>query len=564
MLSSILLSGTAAPYAISPLAILLDSILYSFGNPALAEEMYANEKYFANFCYFSGPPRWMFDIPLIVDPTCDQLTPNPMVITRIKVNESENGGAIEGEYAFHPYKGLYLPWMWNQKIPTSSGAEINMTDLADNTLFIRGLNKSSAHELAQDTMVNAIPGAPSLHSLTQENSKLPIPAIQILHGQPFFSRNGASILLGSMGKRNNPLDSILSPFEITNPLSFTKGLASQSEMEKSVDELLSMLSYNLKNSSVRTKSLYGDRLNAKKMFKKGVEGLAEKYDALYTKYYEIQNKAASTNGLVGVDDRPLISDASIQWRAHDPDLYVRNGYDITQSFSTSSNYLLAISCAVTEFIFTEKISSSISTNISAFSSDILRQRTDGTPIAGTSPGYDVHQLGTFPTLLGFTKDYKCMVTAINELKSALSAAGIWDKTLVYLTGDFNRAPRGDGTGSDHFGSGSGVTIFSGMIKKPILIGNCTTGNPILDHTGNTALYPGDFGHAAPMEGLNNRPISMGNVASTIAEFLDVKSPTPNDESLVRIVKGELYPISEPKNIPHKSVQGGKICKLKAS
>ena len=42
---------------------------------------------------------------------------------------------------------------------------------------------------------------------------------------------------------------------------------------------------------------------------------------------------------------------------------------------------------------------------------------------------------------------------------------------------------------------------------------------------------GTWGDAGPLPELNGRPMVIGNAASTVANLLEIKSPTPNDMSV---------------------------------
>ena len=562
------MSGAMAPLASNPVLLLLESILHTFGNPALAEELEGNEKYYMGLLLRGGPPRYFFDLPLIVDPSCDVLSPNAGVITRFAQNNTATGGELIGEYATIDYKGIHLPWMWNQNVPTPGGGDVPMTNIVDNALFLRGLETFNGHALASNSMVQPLPGGVSVQSILQVNSKLPIAAVELNSGVPFVSTNGASVLscIVKYPEYINPLKSLLEAFNLENPEGFIKEIPGESKMEKALDEVLDLLSHNIKNSSVKTKSLYQDRKNAKKLFKQGVESLLDLFDPLYQKYGDLIKISAQTNALEMLDDKPVIAPeiGDKMWTMTERNTYVQPGFDLRDAFSKSYNNAVARCFAIAEILFSQNLSSSFTGSASGFQAYTPAVDANGKLLGNQKIGADPHYGGAVPALLEFTRSYKGICACINEFRSAMTKIGKWDKTLIHIPGDFNRCPRFDGSGSDHFGPGSNVTLFSGMIKKPMLIGNCVIGSPTKEAGSDKFLtYPGDMGLAAPIAALGDRTPSQRNVASTIAELLDAESPTPGDSSLVKVVRGEIIPIAEAENITHEENEEAKVCKSKA-
>ena len=101
---------------------------------------------------------------------------------------------------------------------------------------------------------------------------------------------------------------------------------------------------------------------------------------------------------------------------------------------------------------------------------------------------------------------------------------MFNTSVLNFASEFNRSARPNGNGSDHGWRGSNATLFSGMIKAPIVIGNIQEEKDSRN----------GWGIAAPLDELGGREMVIGNVASSISNILGCESPTPNDQSLVKI------------------------------
>jgi hypothetical protein len=108
---------------------------------------------------------------------------------------------------------------------------------------------------------------------------------------------------------------------------------------------------------------------------------------------------------------------------------------------------------------------------------------------------------------------------------------LFDRTLIQVSGDFNRSARTDMAGSDHGYNGSNYSLHSGMINGIKLVGKIKNdrGQSIGQATND---YLGSWGLADKLSESDPQPLRIGRVASTIAAALEIPSPTPNDNSLV--------------------------------
>jgi hypothetical protein len=167
-----------------------------------------------------------------------------------------------------------------------------------------------------------------------------------------------------------------------------------------------------------------------------------------------------------------------------------------------------------------------------------------------SPGWawDEHKGPAVSSLLHISMGFRILSACLHEFTQSLNRQidphtgnNLFDETVIHLGGDFNRTPRVDGTGSDHGWQGGNGTLISGIIKKPIVIGN------IYAARGSTnGKHYGTWGHGAPVNvNGSNRVLSLGNLSSTITEMLRVKKIFPNEASLIGgVVEGNVYSLIE--------------------
>lgn len=161
----------------------------------------------------------------------------------------------------------------------------------------------------------------------------------------------------------------------------------------------------------------------------------------------------------------------------------------------------------------------------------------GKPKTGTKSNlnapitYDQHNLGAMLSIYCTTLYYRALGACLAEAIDKLKAAGIFNKTLIHVAGDFNRNPLKNGSGSDHGWEGSVQSFFTGMYDVgPTVIGNITKKGSELDPT-----HPGCWGYAAPIliraaSGTApkvERPIQPGDVANSVANLLGVSAVSTN-------------------------------------
>jgi hypothetical protein len=113
---------------------------------------------------------------------------------------------------------------------------------------------------------------------------------------------------------------------------------------------------------------------------------------------------------------------------------------------------------------------------------------------------------------------------------------MFDDTIINVSGEFNRRPRTDGSGSDHNWEGANYTMYSGCFAGPKIVGN------IRASTGETG-YVGTWGFGAAIAEIGNRALDLGHVSASIATMIRVPSPITAVSTVVEEnTSGKIVPI----------------------
>jgi uncharacterized protein (DUF1501 family) len=141
------------------------------------------------------------------------------------------------------------------------------------------------------------------------------------------------------------------------------------------------------------------------------------------------------------------------------------------------------------------------------------------------PTFDEHFTGKMPSLLVNSYLARAHAACLLELIRQLGAKGIFKDTVINCSGEFNRSPRNNGTGSDHGFRGASLAIYSGAINGPIVIGNVAANAPDPNHSGT-------WGQGAGIAALGGQALDVGHAGATIAALLRVESPLTSRRSVV--------------------------------
>lgn len=528
----------------------LDFISSALSNDLVNESLL--EYKILNLSMNGGAARYYWDLPLKPNGVSDNIDFNPCCITKFGSNITGNG-----TYDITQVGDYYFPSIWNTNIPLTGGGSTSMKNLADNMLTIRGIHlPQSGHVFGRHLQMIPLPGQSLLGAVADE-SNLPLAAVGG-DASLFISNKGYSMVNGDI---QNPLEKILQPF--LNARNFRS--VGNSAIEASIDNVLDFMKTQSESKHKFLPTTFETRRNAKKMMKREYGNLSDAFNNLNSKYSDLISRSLrDTNlNLAGVEDRAIAGDGSGKYNfGQVPGASSRvryKGSDLRSTIVASTNIEnLSNVMSIMEFMLTEGYTSVCSYSIGKVINNLSLSnlvREDGNSshpnIGNTSIGFDGHYLGSHTSLFYYTKFYRALSSTTNELINSLKSVSngqgnMFDKSIITLTGDFNRQPRNDSSGADHGSDGSNFTILSGMIPKLTVIGNTTeydASNYLSDKWG------GSWGVAANVEELGNRLISMGNIASTVCTMLDRPSIVPNDQSLVKKVNGQIESIlSAPKNL----------------
>lgn len=486
---------------------------------------------FISLVMANGAPRYYWDLP--INPNGDdKIVANPMVVNKF----TGSGDKVTGQYAMTKIGDYYMPHVWSGNIATPTGV-VPMAALAQNMLTLRGIDlQIDSHPIDRERQLAPVPGGVSLSGLVADHATTPIPAVGRNGGGNYY-RGEKGIAYVELGG-TNPLTNATSPF---TPLSSMKSLNNGS-VESAIDNALRKMASSSADKSKFLPSTFTTRFNAKKMMMKQFGNLQVSYNDLVAKYRSLISRSFEAKGnlsLSGIDNIAIPGLGSAPFRLTENEYLV--GDDIrtlTDAMTGIDN--LAESMAVAEYMVTQGLSSSVNVQMANFNNVLYQSAynpTTKTSRASVRGGHsvDAHFTGSHAGVILFSRYYRavsaCLYELIAQLKSVQVGGGqnLFDRTVMTVTSDFNRIPRNDGSGADHGWKGSNYTMLSGMVDQLTVAGNVMT-------NGDTR---GTWGLAGPLAELNGREAILGNASSTVCTLLEVKTPTPNDQSFVTKEDGKV-------------------------
>lgn len=473
-----------------------------------------------------GAPRYYWDLPINPNGASDKIVANPMVVNRFRKNSN---GTFTPYYATTQVGGFSMPHIWSANIPTTFGVA-PMKNLAQNMLIMRGIDlQIDSHEIDRDRQVAPVPGGISLTGLVADQASSPIPAVGRNGGGNYYKGEKGIAYVNLAG--GNPFSVALNPF---TPLDSMASI-NNGQVERAIDNALKSMSQASADKGKYLPSTFATRFNAKKMMMKKFGSLQDSYTILRKKYLDLISRAFAAEGnlgLVGVDDHAIAADGTPSFRVQENEFFT--GSDI-RTFTDEKTGIseLAESMAIAEFMAMEGLSSSINVVSGNFLQTLYQQSYNPTTKAirtnaRVNHTMDVHFTGAHLATILFSRYYRAVSACLYELILQLNSKGIgggrtlFDKTVIAVNSEFNRLPRMDASGADHGWRGSNYTLFSGMVPGLTIAGNV--------HTNGDSR--GTWGHGAPLTELGGREAIIGNAASTVASLLEIKTPTPNDQSFV--------------------------------
>jgi hypothetical protein len=313
------------------------------------------------------------------------------------------------------------------------------------------------------------------------------------------------------------------------------------EVNKLRDLLAEKSIYRHTQNKVSSESLKG----ARDLIQKQFGDLSVLWNSLVGKYSDLIKRSFQTK-VPGLNDQPVGLPLSVRPKGDRTYTIV----DMTKDYLSTTEDLnslitdqttvfnMAESFALAEFILLNNLSDSVSLQLSIVS---------GINIPGiTGPqniSYDQHFVGSVPGILINNLTAIAYASCLLEFIHTLGP-DLWKNVVVNCSGEMVRSPEKTGRGADHSASAN-MTLFSGAITEPIVVGNILKDPP----KGYETLYPGTWGAAGPLKELNNEPVQLTHAHNTAAVLLGLPAPIAARPSLV-VMKSD--------GTVAKAVEDGKI------
>lgn len=588
------LLGAESAYANSGIATLLNSLVTGQISQAQARSLkralaMQNTRNFVQLNMYGAPSRYFFDHPLRPNDSDKFLECKGMYNSIAKVDLA-NPHLIKGEYVDTKINGINMPFLWNYDVAKVGGGTRPMRELMSNMLMIRGcVMGTDGHPINCEKQVAPVSGDYSITGLVADNSTAFFPSVSL----------GSSPANKAFKSPKN-VSAIEVPLDTDDYISYLlevfykqaqNASSISSNSEKEIEKALGVLQkYSLSNNP-GAEVIYNERLKIEKLIKTTVGNFSEASQQLTKKYDQLFNRSLALSEIKGVTNQAVpglkfpITVAGKAKRQEamgshtfDHSSYIANS-DVREVFTKVKADNLAKSFALGEFVLTEGLSSSIllvppvhdrgnllmdimvkdsmydvsqievnyseANNETTFSlKKDAAYSTTQKPIFVT----DSHGSGWLTHVMACNLFYRglssCFLEFIDQMKSKKisGSTSLFDETVFQYATEFERAPNNDGAGTQHNFLACATSLYSGIIKKPEVIGNIYTGSKI---PVNTTLPLGTIGTAAPINALNNRKISISHISSTLSEMLRVPKVSSRADSLVAVENGKLKSKIEP-------------------
>jgi hypothetical protein len=573
------------------LATLLTSMVAGQISQAYDKTARANvvSRNFVQLNMYGAPARYLFDHALRPNDT-DKFLPCEGLYNYITEINHENPHLCKGAYKDTKVKGFNMPHLWGYDVAKVNGARRPMTDLMNHMLMIRGCQlESDGHPINSERQVSPLSGENSITGMVADASTAYFPAINL-------GRSPANKAFKSpkrVGVVDIPLDSedyVSFLLEIFYKQSKENNY-SKKDVNDAIENAIGFLrQYSLTNQP-GSELLYNEKSRVEKLIRNGVRNFSDAFASLSSKYEDLFSRSLQLSALEGVNDKKIPGakfPINLVGKVDKADALAThrisaNAYlmsdDIRDVFAKVKSENLAKSFALAEFVLSEGLSGSLvlsppvhdrgnmlvnlGLNLAIYGEEQisvvhdeqakttqLLLNPDSKPKNENQNGFvtDCHETGWLPNVIACNLFYRgmsaCLLEFIDTMKAKQISGGrtLFDETVFQYATEFERAPSGAGSGSQHNYLACVTSLYSGIIKKPEIIGNIYVGNKAPKDTG---LPSGTIGCAAPNVGLSNKIININNVSSTLSEMLRVPKIVQRAVSLVEVKEDKLTTIIEP-------------------
>ncbi len=532
---------------LAPVELLASEIVRGLISQAQKETAGAlGSRNYVNLLLATAPSRYTFDHWLRTNPMDPVMSFNPMVGTAL---ESSGGNATAAKYQTFLYKNLLVPHMFSHSVFNGKGVLRPLTDLLDNMLVIRGYGTDmDGHPTNATSQMAPLGGASSISGLAADHSLKTFQAIQWPNRSTYG--NYTSVTGKGMNKlgTDKPLHDLLA--------AFVPNVAAQENVTKilernttAFDTARTALQTYVNSGSAGHQVLNQNMASALTLLKKGINDLDSYWAEALPRYQNLITKSMQAIGLPGLSDMNLVSDGSANWNFHvsagNRALNPTGDLRSALAARTLPNFI-AEGFALTEYVLKQGLTTSIELYTDHQGSMILNE------IAANGVAHtlinDMHETGSIAGVILTSSYYRGIAAAILELSDQLKATvvngkDLWSETVFQITSDFGRSGRMTGAGSDHGFNQMITSVYSGIIKTPMVVGNIYRSTKTFVY-GN-AGYAGTQGLRAPIDNYNRGALPTPVMAaSTVANLLRIKgNPFENvAPPLVKEIGGQAVPV----------------------
>ncbi len=520
----------------SPIKFLLAAICDGLISKAQAEVLGTPQKKYISLLMGGAPTRWVWDSFLRPNGPTDAFIKNRSVNNWIHTN-AYSGDATGLDYLVEPVtlpgvETFYMSPIWNRTIPAINGAWVPMNTLLNNALIMRGINMGQdvGHKLGPSKSVVSESGAPSLSGAVADHSHSPIKAVGTAYSGDAYSfaerkyeayksskNYGCSIVKETRydpsfpNRFVNPLTQIINTFSDTKP-AVAAYSSTTAKLQPEINAALAELAFFANSTLPGSDVLYQNRADAEALMHRSFGDLNQVYATLFNKYIDLMLRSG-----VAIDNIIPPNDY-LNYKGSSGQFGVRG---LAQQF------------AIAEFLFVNNLTSSITITLYEGSSP---------GVNGLGNKHDEHgQSDRQASMIVMTAEFRAISAMINEFRRAMGSD--WSNTVIHIGAEYDRSPADSGGGSDHAADANTMTLFSGAIQKPILIGNIKT------QSRNSPKYQGTWGAAAPvLTEFGTQLLNPSIAISTVATLLDIPSPSRGKSLIEKSSSGFTSLAEKPKNV----------------
>ncbi len=487
---------------------------------------------YVNLMTPGAPPRWYFDQPLNPENQSAQFIPGGFG-TEIKQTGSLWLPVYKGYKQKFGADDVFLPPVWRLK----SAAGENFSSLLKEMIMVRGVDMEiNSHTLNQERTVRPFSTSASISGLVGHASSAPTPSIGFTTSRGTSVFRGVGSAAGIAVNSANPIPGITTPFNVNK-------VVKKDDLDYSIKQSLSEMDKFAKLNNYPSVGAEDNLDKTYDMFARNLASYQTNYTAIFNKYKAILTQETALE-IPEISERSLLTSivpdgGAVFGTAPSKTLNGSNFRTIYEAGSVPVQ--MASAFAFCEFALGEKITSSLTLDLGTATFN---------NVGGATMPSDQHYAGAVSSIVFTTTFYRCMLACMLELRKALQAKNMYDKTLFHFSSEFSRTPQANMAGSDHgFNSGS-TSFISGMIAPTGagLVGNIQKESSDVKEKG---LYPGTWGKSAPTKFNDgkSRHIINDDVVSTVCEFMQIPKIGTKGQSLVSNNNGKFsLLVKEKKNV----------------